>query len=79
MKKWLHEGHDHGGGGDKIATLLSYMYEHNHHHAAELDSLIEELHRAGQKESASLVEEAKGKFEEGSALLHEAVHRYTEE
>ncbi len=79
MRKCMHEGHSHGGGQDRIETLLSYLYDHNVHHAEELTDLAAEMEKAGKTASAALVRDAQKAFAEGGNLLHEALHHYTEE
>ena len=88
MLKLLHEGHDHGGAGhhhhhggdtsDRAYALLSYTFDHNDHHASELDDLVETLKGAGKTDVAEKVAAAQEKFKEGNALLHDALHLYTE-
>ena len=75
MRLYLHHEHSHGG-GDRNAILLDYAYDHNAHHADELISLVNSLREAGKEEAAAKVEEAIGKFREGTELLHEALHLY---
>ena len=92
MLKLLHEGHTHEAGGhghhhhhheelaskDQAYALLSYTFDHNDHHASELDDLVETLKGAGKTDVAEKVTAAQIKFKEGNALLHEALHLYTE-
>lgn len=71
--------HGSGSGVDKVLTLLSYNYDHNDHHADELDDLIREIRAAGKDAAADKVAEAQEAFRRGNALLHDAIHLYTEE
>ena len=75
-----HHGHQSrdAGSGDRNLILLQYMYDHNEHHAAELDELIAALRSAGKNDVADLIEQAKTAYGRGNELLHEAIHHYTE-
>ena len=88
MIKLYHEGHEHGDLGhhhhhhegdtkDQAYALLSYTFDHNDHHASELDDLVETLRAAGKTDVADKVAAAQEKFREGNALLHDALHLYT--
>lgn len=80
-----HEHHDHshihstGGSEDRNLILLRYMYDHNDHHADELEELIQALRAAGKNGTADLVADALDLYRKGNDLLHEAIHHYTEE
>ena len=88
MIRLFHEGHEHGDAhhhhhhegrsDDQAYALLSYTYDHNEHHASELDDLVGTLKEAGHADVAEKVAAAQEKFREGNALLHEALHLYTE-
>ena len=68
-------GHGHEGeAADKTLMLLGYLYDHNVHHAAELDELAEKLKAEGRAEAAEKVLAAKEYFGKGNDLLHEAIH-----
>ena len=68
-------GHGHEGDtADKTLMLLGYLYDHNVHHASELDDLAEKLKAEGRGEAAEKVLAAKECFGSGNALLHEAIH-----
>ena len=76
-----HERHGHShdtGSRDRNLILLQYMYDHNEHHAAELDDLIAALRSEGKNDVADLIEQAREAYSRGNELLHEAIHHYTE-
>ena len=77
-----HEHHHHHyeelASKDQAYALLSYTYDHNDHHAGELDDLVKTLKEAGKDAVAEKVEAAQVRFREGNELLHEALHLYTE-
>ncbi|MBR2189680.1 MAG: hypothetical protein IJ860_09810 [Eubacterium sp.] len=80
MEHGTHHSHTHAQTGadekDKNLMLLQYTYDHNDHHAAELDALAGKLREAGKLETAELVEQAQEAFRRGNALLREAIHSY---
>ena len=73
-----HHHHDELASKDQAYALLSYTYDHNDHHAGELDDLVKTLRENGKDAVADKVEAAQVKFREGNALLHDALHAYTE-
>ena len=73
-----HHHHDELASKDQAYALLSYTFDHNDHHAGELDDLVKTLRENGKEAVADKVAEAQVKFREGNALLHDALHAYTE-
>ena len=69
-----HHHHSHAGTGDKALALLSYMYDHNVHHAEELSGLVKQLEEEGRKEAAERIKETVAYYEQGNAIFHEALH-----
>lgn len=70
-------GHDHDGaaGGDvmKNIALLSYMLDHNIHHAEELHEAGHKLEESGNGEAAKLLFDAVHHFEHGNEALGRAL------
>ena len=73
----MHEGHDHHHHGipeaGKNLALLTYMLDHNRHHADELHDLAHELEHEGKAEAASLLHEALTAFDQGNDKLAQAL------
>ena len=70
--------HDHGpiSGFDSLEqaeALMSYMLDHNRHHAEELHELCHKLAHTGKEEAANLIHEAVDRFGEGNELLAKAL------
>ena len=76
-----HEGHcDHGSacGGEcdhesncknETVALLTYMQQHNEHHAAELDQMAANLEKLGLTEAAKQIKEGVSDFQKGNMRL----------
>jgi ABC-type Zn2+ transport system substrate-binding protein/surface adhesin len=76
-------GHDHehhqGGmdcancsGGDcknETVALLTYMQQHNEHHAAELDQMADNLKKLGLDAASKTIKEAVSDFQKGNMRL----------
>jgi ABC-type Zn2+ transport system substrate-binding protein/surface adhesin len=70
-------GHDHShcgsceGGDCKSETLalLTYMLQHNEHHAAELDQMAENLKKLDMDTAAKTIKEAVTDFQKGNMRL----------
>ena len=66
---------DHCGsceGGDckkETVALLTYMLQHNEHHAAELDQMADNLEKMGLSSSAKTIKEAVADFQKGNMRL----------
>ena len=72
-------GHDHGhcdcsscGSGDcknETVALLTYMLQHNEHHALELDQMAENLKKLDMDTAAKTIKEAVTDFQKGNMRL----------
>jgi len=73
-----HHDHDHDHGKTKDATLalLSYMVDHNQHHAAELSEMADEISGKGMKNVADLMKEGVAELGKGNELLAKALELY---
>lgn len=54
---------------EQATALVSYMLDHNRHHAEELHELTHKLEASGNVESAKLIDEALEKYYEGNESL----------
>lgn len=82
-------GHDHGHshcgsceGGDckkETLALLTYMLQHNEHHAVELDQMAENLKKLGMDVAAKTIKEAVADFQKGNMRLSLALTLVKEE
>ena len=76
---------DHCGsceGGDckkETVALLTYMLQHNEHHAAELDQMADNLEKMGLSSSAKTIKEAVADFQKGNMRLGLALTLVKEE
>lgn len=68
-----HEGCGCGCGGqqapDEDTAVLSYMLDHNRHHALELKEIAAHLREAGKDEAAAQIEKGVEDFEKGNMRL----------
>ena len=79
--------HSHGDcgsceGGDckkETIALLTYMLQHNEHHAAELDEMADKLEKMGLSSSAKTIKEAVADFQKGNMRLGLALTLVKEE
>ena len=79
--------HSHGDcgsceGGDckkETIALLTYMLQHNEHHAAELDQMADNLQKMGLDNSAKTIKEAVADFQKGNMRLGLALTLVKEE
>ena len=67
-------GHEHCGscGGDcknETVALLTYMLQHNEHHAAELDQMADNLKKMGMETAAKTIKAAVDDFQKGNMRL----------
>lgn len=73
----MHEGHshahDHSHAADKSRAMLTYMLEHNRHHAEEIHEIAHKLEHGGQDGAAALLHQAVMDFESGNAKLEAAL------
>lgn len=80
-------GHDHThcgscDGGDcknETLALLTYMLQHNEHHAVELDQMAENLKKLGMDTAAKTIKEAVSDFQKGNMRLGLALTLVKEE
>ncbi len=76
---------DHCGGcegGDcknETVALLTYMLQHNEHHAAELDQMAENLSKLGLEAAAKTIRESVADFQKGNMRLGLALTLVKEE
>ena len=85
----MHEGHahsheharhhDHDFDLNKTRTLLTYMLDHNRHHAEELKELVHALSHLEQYEAAALISEGINYFSDGNDKLEAALEQLKEE
>ncbi len=73
-----HDGHTHGHGTGagtpaEVIALLTYMADHNEHHAAELADMGEKLRGLGKTEAADKIAEGVAEFAKANAKLAEAL------
>lgn len=50
-------------------ALLTYMLQHNEHHAAELDQMAQKLRESGQETAADQIRRAVDEFQKGNLYL----------
>ena len=75
---------DCGGcqGGDcrnETVALLTYMLQHNEHHAAELDQMADNLAKMGMDAAAKTIKESVSDFQKGNMRLGLALTLVKEE
>ncbi len=77
--------HGHCGtceGGDcknETVALLTYMLQHNEHHAAELDQMADNLQKMGMEAAAKTIKESVSDFQKGNMRLGLALTLVKEE
>ena len=54
---------------NETVALLSYMLDHNEHHAAELDQMADNLQKLGMDVAAKQIREAVSDFQKGNLRL----------
>lgn len=54
-------------------ALLTYMLQHNEHHAAELDQMADKLRKAGMDTAAEQIQKAVDEFQKGNLYLSVAL------
>ena len=71
-------GHEHHHGGcccggheqpDENVAILTYMLDHNRHHALELKEIAKHLREVGKDEAAAQIEKGVEDFEKGNMRL----------
>ena len=60
---------DTGACKNETVALLSYMLDHNEHHAAELDQMAENLQKLGMDSAAKQIKDAVSDFQKGNLRL----------
>ena len=60
---------DTGACKNETVALLSYMLDHNEHHAAELDQMAENLQKFGMDSAAKQIKDAVSDFQKGNLRL----------
>lgn len=73
MHEHNHIHADIAEGADELKVLLEYMYSHNLSHLDELKSAAEQLRARGDSEAYAGVMKSVEKYDEGNALLKEAL------
>lgn len=58
---------------DQAEALMSYMLDHNRHHADELHEVGHKLAHSGKEEAAKLIHGAVDAFNSGNELLAKAL------
>ena len=58
---------------EQAEALMSYMLDHNRHHAEELHEVGHKLAHSGKEEAAKLIHEAVDEFTAGNELLAKAL------
>lgn len=57
------------GKNKEIIALLTYMLQHNEHHAAELDEMAQKLREAGMGTAAEQISKGVSEFQKGNMYL----------
>ena len=58
---------------EQAEALMSYMLDHNRHHADELHEVGHKLAHSGKEDAAKLIHEAVDAFNSGNELLAKAL------
>lgn len=78
-----HDGHcgscKEGDCKNETVALLTYMLQHNEHHAAELDQMAENLAKMGMDAAAKTIKEGVADFQKGNMRLSLALTLVKEE
>ena len=78
-----HDGHcgtcGQGDCKNETVALLTYMLQHNEHHAAELDQMAENLAKMGLDTAARTIKEGVADFQKGNMRLSLALTLVKEE
>ncbi len=61
------------GENKEIIALLTYMLQHNEHHAAELDQMAQRLKKAGMDTAAEQIAKGVSEFQKGNLYLSVAL------
>lgn len=68
--------HQSGEKKDPTLALLTYLVDHNEHHAADLSEMADKIEKEGREETAMLMKEGVKELEKGNALLARALESY---
>jgi len=69
-----HHDHDHQSSTSvKTQAMMTYMLEHNRHHAQELHDISHTLAHEGQEAASRILHEAVSDFEAGNLKLEQAL------
>lgn len=72
----VHEhNHEHVSDIEKLTKLLEYLKDHNEHHAHEILHLSEDALELGKSEVSEILLKASRVFDEGNALLIDAINK----
>ena len=78
-----HDGHcgscKEGDCKNETVALLTYMLQHNEHHAAELDQMAENLAKMGMDAATKTIKEGVADFQKGNMRLSLALTLVKEE
>ena len=83
-----HHGHEHGHSHegccchkeqDETVALLTYMLDHNVHHAAELESMAAELRAQGKSAAADMIDKGVIDFQTANMRLRVALSMLSEQ
>ena len=83
----MHEGHDHHHHSheegfetiEQAVALMTYMLDHNRHHADELHDICHKLEAMGKTEAACLLEASVNSFNSGNEMLEAALENLKKE
>ena len=64
---------------NETVALLTYMLQHNEHHAAELDQMADNLAKMGMDAAAKTIKESVSDFQKGNMRLGLALTLVKEE
>lgn len=86
-EKKMHDGHhhhhhEHAHGletGEQAKALLTYMLEHNKHHAEELHEMSHNLEHLNKSEASNLLDAAVDHFRAGNEMLEAALESLKKE
>ena len=75
-----HHTHDHGFETiEQAIALMTYMLDHNKHHAHELHELSHKLEAMGKGDAACLLDASVDGFMTGNAMLESALENLKKE
>ena len=75
-----HYSHEHGFETiEQAIALMTYMLDHNKHHAEELHELSHKLEAMGKSDAACLLDAAVDGFVTGNAMLESALENIKKE